>query len=158
MARPFLAASEVTAHRRAGDVAWGDPVATAGLWLRQRLRPGETVYVFGGAMLGIYEVADRPPPTRFPFAEHLWKDGAPVDGAAEMARILAGAPAYVAVAADWAPGRPAPEPAARPVFAALHAALARDYRLEATIAPTISAGGGPIGPRLTILLFRRVAP
>jgi hypothetical protein len=157
MARPFLAAAEISAHRHNGDVAWGDPVATAGLWLRHRLQPGEAVFVFGGGMLAIYEVAGRSPPTRFPFVEHLWKDDAPVDGVAEMTRILAGAPAYIAVAAGWAPGEPPPEPPAQKVFAALDTALARDYRLEVTIAPYVSTGGGPIGPRTAILLFRRVA-
>ena len=157
MARPFAAAAEVLRERSARNMPhWGDPAGTAGALLRANLRPGEGLYVFGGPILGLYRAAGRLPPTRFPFAEHLWKRYAPVDGVAEIARVLATAPHYIAVTAIWAPGRPAPEPAARPVFAALHTALARDYALEATVSPFVSQGGGPIGPRETVLLFRRL--
>ena len=154
-ARPFAAAAEVLARRQGGDGAnWGDPTATAGALLAGRLAPDETIYVFGGPILGIYQAAGRAPPTRFPFAEHLWSGYAPVDGQAELARILATRPAFIAVAGSWAPGKPSP-PGGERVFAAMHAALAQDYVPDAAIPPYVSRAGGPIGPRETILLFRR---
>lgn len=155
MARPFAAAAEVAARRQSADGPdWGDPSATAGHGLARRLAPGETVYVFGGPILGIYAAAGRMPPTRFPFAEHLWSGYAPVDGVAELRRVMATRPAFIAVEARWLKGGEVPDGAA-PVFAVLHAALAADYLPDSVVPPFVSRGGGPIGPRTTIALFRR---
>jgi hypothetical protein len=148
----------VAARRQGGDGPhWGDPSAAAGALLRQRLAPGAAVYVFGGPILGVYGAAGRAPPTRFPFVEHLWSGYAPVDGVAELERVLAGRPQFIAVAAPWVPGGKVPAGAER-VFAVLDAALARDYVADATVGPFRSRGGGPIGPREGIALFRRAVP
>lgn len=154
---PFVAAAEILARRGAGVAEWGDPVATAALRIGRELRPEEAIYAFGGPILGLYAALRRPPPTRFPFAEHLWKPYAPAAGAAEMARILGGAPRVIAVTLAWAPGQAPPEPAAAAGFALLHQSLARHYAPIATIAPFVSQRGGPIGPRQTIVIFRRLA-
>ncbi len=155
MLRPFNAVAEIAGQRQIpGLETWGDPIATAGTGLAARMRPGETLYVFGGAMLNLYTATGRTPPTRFPFVEHLWKHAAPVDGVAEIHRILAGAPTWIAVSGRWAPDQPVPEPAAAEVFAAVRAALAHSYARAATIAPFTSQAGGPVGPRETIILYR----
>ncbi len=154
---PFVAAAEILERRGAGAAQWGDPVATAAARIATELRPGDALYVFGGPILGLYGALHRAPPTRFPFAEHLWKPYAPPGGEAEMRRILAAGPAIIAVSAGWQPGQPAPEPAAAAVFATLHRALATGYAPIATISPFTSRRGGPIGPRESIVIFRRLA-
>jgi hypothetical protein len=155
LARPFVAAAEVVARRQEGEgAAWGDASAAAGALLATRLTPGETIYVFGGPILGVYEAAGRSPPTRFPFAEHLWSGYAPVDGVAELGRILAERPAFIAVAGDWVADGEVP-PGAERIFGMLHGALARDYCVDATVGPFISRGGGLIGRREPIVIFRR---
>ena len=148
LARPYAAALEIAQRRQTtGDAAWGDPVATAAARLRASLHPGETLYVLGGPVLSLYASTGRAPPTRFAFTEHLWKPYAPVDGMAELRRILATRPAMIALPATWT----APEP----FFALLHQVLRADYAPAGTIPPFVSAGGGAVGPQLTIVLYRR---
>ena len=154
---PFVAAAEILARRAAGEVGWGDPVATAAARIAPELSEDDALYVFGGPILGLYASLRHAPPTRFPFAEHLWKPYAPAAGSAEMAHILSAMPRVIAVTAAWAPGRDPPEPAAAAVFVQIHAALARHYAPLTAIPPFTSRRGGPIGPRETIVIYRRLA-
>ena len=157
--RPASAAREILARRMEGAPHWGDLTATLAAAIAPRLPPEESVYVFGGPLLGLYAAVGRPPPTRFPFVEHLWEGYAPVDGAAEMARILAARPAFVVVQDLWWPeadwGDPWPVPTARPVFERLQAALLADYVRDGATAPFRSRGGALIGAREGVTVFRR---
>ena len=161
LARPYAAAVEIVARRTAAAPHWGDLTATLGAELRQRLRPGDGLYVFGGPLLGVYAAAGRAPPTRFAFVEHLWGGYAPVDGPAELARILATRPAFIVRDDLLAPGTEqrrrfgAP---AEPIFAQLDAALARDYVAEPDIPPFISYGGARLGAASSAVIFHRRMP
>lgn len=146
-AREAQAAAEIVARRRAGEAGWGDPVATAGVRLRVAMREGEGLYVFGGPVLGLYGLTGRAPPTRFPFAMHLWESYAPAAARGELARILERRPDWIAVVPGWADGAAAGAP--------LREALSRHYAPAGQVRPFASAGGGAIGPRVSIDLYRR---
>jgi hypothetical protein len=100
------------------------------------LRPGEALFVANWHPI-LYVLADRPPPTPYAFPGHLAGHFAPVTGIdadAELARVLALPPGVIVVApAFW----PLIRPQAR---AAIEAALARGYRLLATVPD----GSGPV--------------
>jgi hypothetical protein len=87
-----------------------------------------------------------------------------------MDRILATRPAFIVVDDDWAPpgdlqaldiperdvGRVPPEPpAAVPILARLHAALAQDYVPDGTPAEFRSRGGARLGARAGVIVYRR---
>jgi hypothetical protein len=71
----------------------------------------------------LYRAVGVAAPTRFPFVPHLWLPYAPVDGAAEMRRILAGRPEVIVVDVVWLP-RPGQF---APALLVLHAALRAEY-------------------------------
>jgi 4-amino-4-deoxy-L-arabinose transferase-like glycosyltransferase len=153
--RVATAAVETVWQRQAVGVAhWGDRTATIAAAIRPRLAAPGHLYV-AGRLLGLYHATGTVPPTRFPFTEHLWAPYAPVDGTAEMARILAGRPRFVVVDDLWAPGRPPNDPAATDTLRVLHAALARDYARDGHVGRFDSRGGGFVGGGVGATIFRR---
>lgn len=155
--RLYSAALEVVQQRlQAGIPHWGDVSLTAAAAIRSRLSPSDLIYVFSPT-LEIYRALGHKPPTRFPFVEHLWANYAPVDGLAELERILAQRPKFIFVEDPWLPGGKLldePNPDASPIFAALHATLAREYVVDGRARPYVSRGGGPIGLRTGLTVFR----
>lgn len=152
---PLRAAGEALWQRHVNGVAhWGDRTATIAALLRPRLDGGHDLFV-ASRMLGLYRETGTRPPTRFPFVPHLWSGYAPVDGAAEMARILAARPGFVVVDDLWLPGAASPSGAQAEVLAHLHAVLAQGYVQEARIGRFISRGGGFIGGGVGATVFRR---
>jgi len=137
-----------------GVAHWGDRTATIAAMLRPRLEGEHDLFV-ASRMLGLYRETGTRPPTRFPFVPHLWSGYAPVDGAAEMARILAARPGFVVVDDLWLPGAASPSGAQAEVLAHLHAVLAQGYVQEARIGRFISRGGGFIGGGVGATVFRR---
>jgi hypothetical protein len=154
-ARPFHAAAETLWRRHVDGIAhWGDRTATVAAAIGERVDGAGSVYVFG-RLLGLYGLTATAPPTRFPFGEHLFAGYAPVDGAAEMARILATRPRFVVVDNHWlAPptGRPA---AAALVFEALQAELAAHYVVDGRVGLFRSWRGGNVGGAVDATVFRR---
>ncbi len=155
LAQPFVVAMEVLMRRHGGAAHWGDPSATVGAGLRERLRPGERIFVFGGPILGVYQAAGQRPPTRFAFVPHLWAGYAPVDGAREIAAILAQRPAFIVVAQAWQPGQTLAIKEGAAIFARVHEALAESYVQDGMVGRFVSWGGGAIGPREGIVVYRR---
>jgi hypothetical protein len=150
-----LLAGEVLWRRHlAGLPHWGDTTATLAAAIGDRIAgPGDLHVV--GRWLDLHRLTGTRPPTRFPFALHLVAGYAPVDGPAELARILAAAPRFVVVETGWRetrPGRGAREAA---VFAVLEAALARDYRPDGTVAPFIGWRGGLVAGSAHATVYRR---
>ncbi len=151
---PLRAAGEALWHRQVnGVVHWGDRTATIAALLRARLDGPQDLFVMS-RMLGLYRETGARPPTRFPFVPHLWSSYAPVDGAAEIGRILAARPGFVVVDDTWLPG--AGHVGLRgDILALLHAALAQGYVEEAHIGRFMSRGGGFIGGGVGATVFRR---
>lgn len=151
---PVRAAGEALWHRHVSGVAhWGDRTATIAALLRPRLQGPDDLFV-ASRMLGLYRETGTSPPTRFRFVPHLWSDYAPVDGEAEMARLLADRPGFVVVDETWLPGTEHPAQRAA-VLGLLHAALVRDYVAEARIGHFTSHRGGFIGGGVGATVFRR---
>lgn len=152
---PLRAAGEALWQRHVNGVAhWGDRTATIAALLRPRLDGGHDLFV-ASRMLGLYRETGTHPPTRFPFVPHLWSSYAPVDGAAEMGRLLAARPGFVVVDDLWLPGTVHAGPQGT-VLALLHAALAQDYVAEARIGRFTSGGGGFVGGGVGATVFRLV--
>ena len=114
----------------------------------------EDVLVFG-RWLGLHRLIGTRPASRFPFIEHLWAGYAPVDGPAEIARLLAARPGFIVMESRLLNASTELGPTAAAVFAALHAALARDYVLERRIGPSISWRGGAMDGSIDAVVFRR---
>lgn len=154
-ARFFHGAAEMLWRRHVDGIAhWGDRTATLGAAIGSRVQGPHDVYIFG-RWLGLHEATGTVPPTRFPFALHLVAGYAPVDGKAELARILDTAPRFVVVESRWlaeAPGRPA---AAAEVFDLLRRRLDRDYVMDTEVRRFVSWGGGTVGGAVEATLFRR---
>lgn len=151
---PLRAAGEVMWRRHVDGIAhWGDRSATIAARLRPRLEGPADLFV-ASRMLALYRETSTRPPTRFPFVPHLWSFYAPVDGAAEMARILAARPGFVVVDDLWRPGT-AHAGAQGEVLGLLHAALAQGYVAEAQVGRFASRGGGFIGGGVGATVFRR---
>ena len=84
------------------DPHWGDLTAAAAAHLRERLELGETIYVFGRT-LGLYPLTGRTPLTDYAFHLMLTDSFAPIDGPAELARILATCPNYIIQGVEMGP-------------------------------------------------------
>ena len=113
-----------------------DPVRATARAAAAALRPGEALFV-ANWHAATYALAGVPPPTRLAFPAHLsGRDTAlaGIDTQAELLRVLALPPGVIVVD----PGRWGPIRAE--ARAAVEAALARDYRLAATIRD----GTGPV--------------
>ena len=137
--------------------AWGDRTADAARILRGRVPENEHIFVFART-LGVYELLDVDPPTRFPFHLHLTDTYAPIDGPAEIERILEARPAFILVGDEKGPARSGaygPE-----VYARLEAALADGYAEEIHLGRYRSAGGGHLGEGVGLTIYRRkdIAP
>ena len=151
---PARAAAEVLWRRHVDGLAhWGDRTATIAATLRPRLQGADDLFV-AARILALYRETGTRPPTRFPFLPHLWRGYAPVDGAAEMARILAARPGFVVVHDPWLPGT-AQDGRQGEVLGLLHAALAQGYVAEAQFGRFASRGGGFIGGGVSATVFRR---
>jgi len=133
---------------------WGDRTATLAAVIRDRVDAPGQIYV-AGRTLGLYQQIGVAPPTRFPFAGHLWSTYAPVDGPAEIARIMAERPRFVVVDDLWMPGGPRSGATQVRVLEVLHAALAPDYLEEGHVGRFISRGGGFVGGGIGATVFRR---
>ena len=156
----FDTAFETIAKRGMDGIThWGDRTATIAAALRDRLGPSDSVYVLGRT-LGVYAATARPPPTRFPFPEHLWSSYAPLNGVQEVQRILEGSPAFIIIDDLWLPNGSAPAPARDRVTAILHAAIASNYVLDGKVTKFVSWGGGFVGGGIGVTVFRRreIAP
>lgn len=151
---PALAAEVLWRRHLAGAPHWGDGSATLAAAIAPRLAgPGELLVL--GRWLELYRLTGSLPPTRFPFAHHLVLGYAPVDGPAEMARILAAAPRFIVVETAWLQRPPGPPALGAPVFGVLAAALARDYRPDGTLAPFQGWRGGLVAGGSHATVFRR---
>jgi len=150
------AAAETLWRRQAQGIAhWGDRTATLGAAIGGRVEGPGDLYVFG-RWLGLYAATGTTPPTRFPFALHLFSGYAPVDGAAEIERILGRKPRFVVVEERWLGWHPPPQrPEAAAVLAALRRALARDYVTDGRVGLFRSWGGGHVGGEVDAVVFRR---
>lgn len=152
---PARAAGEVVWQRnRIGVAHWGDRTATLAALLRPRIEGPHDLLV-ASRLLGLHRETGTLPATRFPFVPHLWSGYAPVDGVAEMARLLAARPGFVVVDDLWLPGTTMPDPRQAEVLAVLHAALAGSYVAEARVGRFTSRGGGFIGGGVGATIFRR---
>jgi len=156
---PFLAAAETLWHRQAADVAqgathWGDRTATIAAALRPRIEGPGDLFV-ASRMLGLYRETGTTPPTRFPFVLHLWAPYAPIDGLAELQRILGSRPAFVVVDNLWLPGGPRQGDAQIRVLDRLAEALARDYVPDGRTGRFTTWRGGFIGGGIGATVFRR---
>lgn len=150
---PLRAAGEALWRRHGDGLAhWGDRTATIAARLRPRLQGPQDLLV-ASRMLGLHRETGTRPATRFPFVPHLWSGYAPVDGPAEMARLLAARPGFIVVDDLWRPGT-AHAGAQGEVLGVLHAALARDYVMEAQFGRFPSRGGGFIGGGVGATVFR----
>jgi hypothetical protein len=154
VARVPVSAAVETVQRRESVPHWGDRTATVAAALRPRLGPADTIYVAGNT-LGVYLATGRAPPTRFPFTEHLWSAYAPVEGPAEMARILDTRPAFVVVDDTSLPVPVPPHEGREEIFAVLQAKLAQDYVRDGAVGRFVSRGGGTIGGGTGVIVFRR---
>lgn len=152
-------AAEVLWQRHvAGQPHWGDRSATLAAAMRPRIAGPGDLYVVS-RLLGLHRLTGTRPPTRFPFTLHLLAGYAPVDGPAEMARILGTAPRFIVVETRWLETRPARLPAAAPVLDLLEATLARDYVTDGEVG-LFQGRRGIIGGAVDARVFRRrdVAP
>lgn len=138
---------------------WGDRTATIATALRPRIMADGDLLVVG-RMLGLYHQTGVRPPTRFPFTIHLWSGYAPVDGLAELDRILATRPAFVVVDDLWLPRGPRYTPQQIPVLDRLAEALAAGYVMEGRTGRFQTRLGGFVGGGIGVHVFRRpdVAP
>ncbi len=113
-----------------------DPVRATARAAADALRPGDALFV-ANWHAATYALAGVPPPTRLAFPGHLsGRDTglAGIDTQAELRRVLALPPGVIVVdPGRWGPIR-------GEARAAIEAALARDYRLAATI----QDGRGPV--------------
>jgi hypothetical protein len=151
---PFDAAMETLSKRYLDGIPhWGDRSATVAAALRERLQPADEIYVVGRT-LGVYYLTERRSPTRFAFAEHLWMGYAPVDGAAELERILERRPTFIVLDDLWLPGVLPPQTARDRVLGILHEILARDYVLDQRVGRFESCGGGFVGGGIGVSVFR----
>jgi len=137
-----------------GEAHWGDRTAQLADLLGPRIVGPEDVLVFG-RWLGLHRLIGTRPASRFPFIEHLWAGYAPVDGPAEIARLLAARPGFIVTESRLLNASTELGPTAAAVFAPLHAALARDYVLERSIGPSISWRGGAMDGSIDAVVFRR---
>lgn len=151
---PALAAEVLWRRHAAGLPHWGDGSATLAAALAPRLAGPQELLVLG-RWLELYRLTGSLPPTRFPFAHHLVLGYAPVDGPAEMARILAAAPRFIVVETAWLERPPGPPALGGPVFGLLAAALAADYRPDGTLPPFRSWRGGLVAGGSHASVFRR---
>lgn len=156
----FSIARETLSRRQIDGIAhWGDRSATVAAAIKDRLTGPEDVYVFAW-MIGIYQATGAKPPTRFPFYEHLYAGYAPVDGMAEMQRILNKAPRFIVVddrflQEEKSDGITETVPRKHAVLSTLRASLERDYVVDGRVGTFKSGGGGEIGGNLPITVFRR---
>jgi 4-amino-4-deoxy-L-arabinose transferase-like glycosyltransferase len=106
-----------------------DPVREVAKTIRERLRPGEAIFVANYHPV-LYALTDAALPTRFIFPEHLtghFTQVADIDTEAELRRVLASRPRFVVVDRGWWPQ------VGERGKAILNEVLARDYELEVTI-------------------------
>jgi len=133
---------------------WGDRVACVAATLRPRVDAPDQILVFS-RWIGVHALTGTRPPTRFPFVSHLWAGYAPVDGPAEIARILATRPRFIVVEDEFEDPATIKGPEMRAVFAPVQAALAADYVKERRVGPFISWRGGHVDTLASALVFRR---
>jgi 4-amino-4-deoxy-L-arabinose transferase-like glycosyltransferase len=106
-----------------------DPVREVARAIRERLQPGEAIFVANYHPV-LYALTDAALPTRFVFPEHLtgnFTQVAGIDADAELRRVLASRPRFVVVDRGWWPQ------VGERGKAILSEALSRDYELELTI-------------------------
>jgi 4-amino-4-deoxy-L-arabinose transferase-like glycosyltransferase len=160
LATPALATAETLWRRHVDGVRhWGDRTATIAAAIRPRIEGAHDLFVVGRT-LGLYQQTGTRPPTRFPFTIHLWSPYAPLDGMAELDRILAARPAFVVVDDLWLQGGPRYHPLQVRVLDRLSAALAAGYVQEGRTGRFTTWRGGFIGGGIGATVFRRpdIAP
>jgi hypothetical protein len=112
---------------------WGDASAQVGSYIRERIQPGEYIYVVDCSPI-IYSIAGADLPTRFVFPPFLIGSDSSrlidTDALAELDRILARRPRYIVKKQE----RPDPEGTLDSYYASLNQALTRDYRWERRVA------------------------
>jgi hypothetical protein len=93
-----LAAPVAYGRLRTGNPAFGDPTAQLGVYLTSRHAAEHGLYVADDRTV-LYVLTGAAPPTRYAYPPHLLdryqEIVAGVDGPREIARILAGHPAYI---------------------------------------------------------------
>jgi hypothetical protein len=147
-------AAEVLWRRQVlGQPHWGDRSATIAAAIRPRIE-GEDGLLVVSRLLGLHRLTGTAPLTRFPFALHLVAGYAPVEGPAEMARMLAARPGFIVVERGWLARRPGRPDLAGPVFGALEEALARYYRPDGSVG-LFQGWRGVVGGSVDALVFRR---
>jgi hypothetical protein len=152
---PARGAAETLWKRHAEEVPhWGDRTATIAAALRPRLEGRQDLLVVS-RMLGLYRETGMRPPTRFPFVLHLWSGYAPVDGVAELDRMLAAKPGFVVVDDLWLPGGPRENAGQVALLDRLNAALAREYVVDGHTGRFASRGGGFVGGGIGATVFRQ---
>ncbi len=152
----FIDAGLESAWRRAvaGQPFWGDRTATVAAALRSRIEgPGDLLVV--GRNLGLYRATGTVAQTRYPFSMHLWESYAPVDGPAEIGRLLALRPRFAVVDDLWLPGGPRTGAAQERVLGYLAAALAHDFVPDGHAGRFVSWRGGFVGGGVGVTVFRR---
>jgi hypothetical protein len=150
----FSAAAEVLWQRYIKGIPyWGDKTATIAAAIRGRVQGPHDVYVFS-RWLGVYQITDTIPPTRFPFALHLFSGYAPVDGTAEIKRILANSPRFMVIDDNWLKEIPASYGRAAGPFDELHRSLSRNYAIDGHVGAFKSWGGGTVGTKVGATVFR----
>ncbi len=146
---------ETGQRRAAGTPHWGDRTATTAAALAGRLEGPEDVFVMGRT-LGVYAAAGQRPPTRIPFSLHFWESYAPLDGTAELARIMAARPRFVILDESWLPGGPRHSEAQARLLDRLAALLEEaGYVRDGQVGRFTSSGGGFVGGGEGVVVFRR---
>lgn len=98
--RDYLRVSD--RRRATRSATWGDTPASVARWLRDRLAPGERVYVVDWQPI-LYTLLGQPLPTRYAFPPYLIDSAsaalAGADAPREMAQVMVRAPRYLVRAA-----------------------------------------------------------
>jgi len=153
---PWAAAVEVVQRRLEGSAHWGDRSATIGAAIGGRIKGSRDIFVLGRS-LGVYLATGQAPPARLVFSWHFWAPYAPLDGMAELERIMAARPRFVVVDEAWLPGGAGLQsPAHARLMDRLAALLeAGGYVRDGRVGRFRSRGGGFIGGGDDAVVFRR---
>ena len=153
-------AAEMLVRRHTlGAPHWGDHSASLAERLRGRIAGPADILMFG-RWLGVHGLTGTRPGGRFPFVEHLWAGYAPVDGVAELTRLLAAEPRFIVLESRWLDRAAEADARTLAVFETLWRSLAKDYEMEGRVGPFVSWRGGRVGGEIEAVIFRRrgVAP
>ena len=145
---------QITGAQHSGAQHWGDRTATLAAVMRGRIEASSDLFVVS-RMLGLYRETGTLPPTRFPFVIHLWAGYAPIDGLAEITRIMATRPRFVVVDDLWLPGGPRGDAGQAHVLDRLQVSLAQEYVAEGHTGRFTSWRGGFVGGGVGATVFRR---